>query len=100
MKLERIRPYEDCNGRVGRLIMLKECLKHVGGKAVCVHLIKTDEGLILLDSGYPNAAHLVVDSIWRFGFDPKDVKWHLGGPWHSRGQRFDPAYLHQKDLKS
>jgi len=20
--------------------------------------------------------------------------------WHSRGQRFDPAYLHQKDLKS
>ena len=21
-------------------------------------------------------------------------------PWHSRGQRFDPAYLHQKDLKS
>ena len=52
-------------------------LWYVGDKAVCVHLIETDEGLILLDAGYPNAAHLVVDSIWRAGFDPKDVKWIL-----------------------
>lgn len=28
VEFERIRPYEDCNGRVGRLIMLKECLRH------------------------------------------------------------------------
>ncbi len=28
VKFECIRPYEDCNGRVGRLIMLKECLRH------------------------------------------------------------------------
>ena len=28
VKFERIRPYEDCNGRVGRLIILKECLRH------------------------------------------------------------------------
>ena len=25
---EKIRPFEDYNGRVGRLIMLKECLRH------------------------------------------------------------------------
>ena len=28
VKFERIRPYEDCNGRVGHMIMLKECLRH------------------------------------------------------------------------
>ena len=58
-------------------------LWYVGDKAVCIHLIETDEGLILLDAGYPNAAHLVVDSIWRAGFDPADVKWILHTHLHS-----------------
>jgi len=28
VRFERIRPYEDFNGRIGRLLMLKECLRH------------------------------------------------------------------------
>lgn len=56
-------------------------LYYVGDKRVCVHLIETEEGLILIDSGYPCASHLVVDSIWRAGFDPKNVRWIL----HSHG---------------
>lgn len=50
-------------------------LYYVGDKRVCIHLIDTGDGLILIDSGYFGAAHLLVDSIWRAGFDPKNVKW-------------------------
>ena len=48
---------------------------YVGDKLVCVHMIKTDEGLILLDAGYPCTRHLLMTSILRLGFQPKDVKW-------------------------
>ncbi|MBR6977923.1 MAG: hypothetical protein IKH74_05940, partial [Lachnospiraceae bacterium] len=46
-------------------------LYYVGDKKVCIHLIDTGDGLVLIDSGYPNANHLLFDSIWRLGFDPK-----------------------------
>ena len=54
---------------------------YVGDTKVCVHLIDTGDGLILLDSGYFGTAHMLIDSIWRIGFDPADVKWIL----HSHG---------------
>ncbi len=50
-------------------------LYYVGDRKVCVHLIDTGDGLILIDSGFPSAMHLLVDSIWRAGFDPKEVRW-------------------------
>ena len=48
---------------------------YVGDKKVCIHLIDTGDGLILLDSGYFGTTHLLVDSIWRLGFDPANVRW-------------------------
>ena len=56
-------------------------LYYVGDKKVCIHLIDTGDGLILIDSGYLGATHLLVDSIWRLGFDPKNVRWII----HSHG---------------
>lgn len=50
-------------------------LYYVGDRLVCVHLIRTEEGLILLDAGYPCTKHLVMASITRLGFDPADVRW-------------------------
>lgn len=50
-------------------------LYYVGDKKVCIHLIDTGDGLILIDSGYFGTTHLLVDSIWRAGFDPKNVRW-------------------------
>lgn len=42
---------------------------------VCVHLIHTEEGLLLLDAGYHCTKHLLMESIIRLGFDPADVRW-------------------------
>lgn len=58
-------------------------LYYVGDKKVCIHLIDSGDGLILLDSGYLGTTHLLIDSIWRAGFDPRDVRWILHSHAHS-----------------
>ena len=58
-------------------------LYYVGDRKVCIHLIRTDEGLILIDAGYPRAKHLIWESIIRLGFDPADVRWILLTHGHS-----------------
>ncbi|MBQ4518038.1 MAG: MBL fold metallo-hydrolase [Clostridia bacterium] len=47
----------------------------VGYIAASSHLIDTGDGLILIDTGYPNGLYLVIDSIYTLGFNPKDVKY-------------------------
>lgn len=49
-------------------------LWYVGDKRVCSHLIDTGDGLILFDTGYRHATHLLLESIRRAGFDPADIK--------------------------
>jgi len=53
----------------------------VGTRPASSHLIDTGDGLILLDSGYPQTLYLVMDSIRRLGFDPMDIRIIL----HSHG---------------
>jgi metallo-beta-lactamase class B len=49
-------------------------LYFVGDADVGAHLISTTEGLILIDSGYPTTANLLIHSIWSLGFNPEDIK--------------------------
>jgi len=61
---------------------------YVGNTDVSSHLIETDEGLILLDTAFPQTVYLLLESIRKLGFDPADIKYilhshahydHLGG---------------------
>ena len=63
-------------------------LYYVGNSSVSSHLIDTGEGLILLDSAFPQTVYLLLESIRRLGFDPDDMAYivhchghydHFGG---------------------
>ena len=54
---------------------------YVGDSWVCVHLIDTGDGLLLIDSGNCGATAMLVQAIWEAGFNPADVKWII----HSHG---------------
>lgn len=46
------------------------------------HLIDTGDGLIMIDPGYNSTAYLVVDSIYKLGFKPTDIKYIINTHWH------------------
>lgn len=46
------------------------------------HLIDTGDGLILIDPGYENTLYLVLDSIYKLGFRPEDIKYIVNTHWH------------------
>lgn len=48
-------------------------LYYVGNTNVSSHLIDTGEGLILLDTAFPQTVYLLLESIRRSGFDPSDI---------------------------
>lgn len=50
-------------------------LYFVGIRAVSTHLIDTGDGLIIIDPGYFESLHIIVDNIWELGFRPKDIKY-------------------------
>ncbi len=48
-------------------------LYYVGNKDVSAHLIDTGDGLILIDSTFPQTVYLLLESIRKLGFDPQDL---------------------------
>lgn len=54
----------------------------VGTFQASCHLIDTGDGLILIDPGYANTLYLVIDSIHRLGFDPRQIRYIINTHWH------------------
>ena len=54
----------------------------VGTYHASSHLIDTGDGLILIDTGYSSTAYLLIDSIYRLGFRPEDIKYIINTHWH------------------
>lgn len=81
---------------------------YVGDNWVCVHLIDTGEGLLLIDSGNSNATSMLIQAIWEMGYRPNDVKWmilshghvdHMGGAEFFRNMFGTKIYLSTPDAK-
>jgi len=50
---------------------------YVGNSDVSSHLIDTGEGLILIDTTYPQTVYLLLEAIRRLGFDPDQIRYIL-----------------------
>ena len=48
-------------------------LYFVGSTKVSVHIIKTDCGLVMIDTGYPDMYEQILDSMQELNLDPKDI---------------------------
>ena len=81
---------------------------YVGDDWVCVHLIDTGDGLLLIDCGNIGATAMLVNAIWEAGFNPADVKWlvlshghldHIGGAAFFRNMFGTKIYLGAPDAQ-
>ncbi|WP_308588958.1 MBL fold metallo-hydrolase [uncultured Oscillibacter sp.] len=81
-------------------------LYYVGNALVSSHLIDTGEGLILIDTAFPQTRSLLIQSIWEMGFDPKDIRYivhshghvdHIGGTNLLKDLSGAKTVLHQAD---
>ena len=58
-----------------------------GNDDVCAYLLDTGRGLILIDTAMEQTVYLLVDSIHRLGFDPRDIKIILLSHYHGTCKR-------------
>jgi len=55
---------------------------YIGTFPASSHLIDTGDGLIVIDTGYSDTLFLLINSIYKLGFSPYDVKYIINTHWH------------------
>lgn len=66
----------------------------VGTYPASSHLIDTGSGLILIDTGYSDTLFLLINSIYKLGFKPYDIKYIIHTHWHGDHTEATAALLH------
>lgn len=72
----------------------------IGTYQASCHLIDTGEGLIMIDPGYSATAYLVIDSIYKLGFDPQDIKFIINTHWHGDHTEATAAFANLSGAKT
>ena len=52
---------------------LHDNIDFVGSSRVSVHVLRTEEGLVVIDTGYPDMLEQIMESMGELGLDPKDI---------------------------
>lgn len=72
----------------------------VGTFPSSAHLIDTNDGLVLIDSGYSDTLFLLINSIYKLGFSPYDIKYIIHTHWHGDHTGATPALVHLTGAKT
>lgn len=64
------------------------------------HMIDTGDGLILIDTGYADTLFLLINSIYKLGFSPYDVKYIIHTHWHSDHSEATAGLVHLTGAKT
>lgn len=72
----------------------------VGTTPASSHLIDTGDGLILIDTGYEDTLFLLINSIYRLGFSPYDIKYIIHTHWHGDHTAATAALVHLTGAKT
>ena len=73
---------------------------YIGTYQASCHLIDTGDGLILIDTGYENTLYLVIDSIYKLGFRPTDIRFIINTHWHDDHTGGTPALAELSGAKT
>ena len=72
----------------------------VGTFPASSHLIDTGDGLILIDTGYSDTLFLLINSIYKLGFTPYDIKYIIHTHWHWDHTESTAALVHLTGAKT